>query len=175
MHHAKPLTPVIGAEISGIDLRQPLSLDSVQWLTDQLVRYKVIFFRDQDIDPQQHLDFARDFGPLETHPLNPKDGFPELLVLHNDANRPAADTAVWHSDVTWRPEPSLGSVLIAREVPKVGGDTLFANREAAYRGLDDVTKALIKDRRAIHQFEPMRQHLLQSGADAEKMAKFENK
>ena len=175
MPHAKPLTPVIGAEISGIDLRQPLSLDGVQWLTDQLVRYKVIFFRDQDIDPQQHLDFAREFGPLETHPVNPKDGFPELLVLHNDANRPPADTAVWHSDVTWRPEPSLGSVLIAREVPKVGGDTLFANMEAAYRGLDDVTKALIKDRRAIHQFEPMRQHLLQSGADAEKMAKFEKK
>ncbi|MEC7976109.1 MAG: TauD/TfdA family dioxygenase, partial [Pseudomonadota bacterium] len=66
MPHAKPLTPVIGAEISGIDLRQPLSIDGVQWLTDQLVRYKVIFFRDQDIDPQQHLDFAREFGPLET-------------------------------------------------------------------------------------------------------------
>lgn len=107
--------------------------------------------------------------------MNPKDGFPELLVLHNDANRPPADTAVWHSDVTWRPEPSLGSVLIAREVPKVGGDTLFANMEAACRGLDDVTKALIKDRRAIHQFEPMRQHLLQSGAATEKMAKFKKK
>lgn len=175
MPHAKPLTPVIGAEISGIDLRQPLSLDSVQWLTDQLVRYKVIFFRDQDIDPQQHLDFAREFGPLETHPVNPKDGFPELLVLHNDANRPPADTAVWHSDVTWRLEPSLGSILIARKVPEVGGDTLFANMEAAYQGLDDETKALITGRRAIHQFEPMRQYLLQSGADAEKMAKFEKK
>ena len=63
MPHAKPLTPVISAEISGIDLRQPLSLDSVQWLTDQLVRYKVIFFCDQDIDSQQHRDFAREFGP----------------------------------------------------------------------------------------------------------------
>ena len=175
MPHAKPLTPVIGAEISGIDLRQPLSLDGVQWLTDQLVRYKVIFFRDQDIDPQQHLDFAREFGPLETHPVNPKDGFPELLVLHNDANRPPADTAVWHSDVTWRLEPSLGSILIARKVPEVGGDTLFANMEAAYQGLDDETKALITGRHAIHQFEPMRQYLLQSGADAEKMAKFEKK
>ncbi|MDP7389111.1 MAG: TauD/TfdA family dioxygenase [Pseudomonadales bacterium] len=175
MPHAKPLTPVIGAEISGIDLRQPLSIDGVQWLTDQLVRYKVIFFRDQDIDPQQHLDFAREFGPLETHPVNPKDGFPELLVLHNDANRPPADTAVWHSDVTWRLEPSLGSILIARKVPEVGGDTLFANMEAAYQGLDDETKALITGRRAIHQFEPMRQYLLQSGADAEKMAKFEKK
>ncbi|MEC8481440.1 MAG: TauD/TfdA family dioxygenase [Pseudomonadota bacterium] len=175
MPHAKPLTPVIGAEISGIDLRQPLSLDSVQWLTDQLVRYKVIFFCDQDIDSQQHLDFAREFGPLETHPVNPKDGFPELLVLHNDANRPPAYTAVCHSDVTWRLEPSLGSILIARKVPEVGGDTLFANMEAAYQGLDDETKALITGRRAIHQFEPMRQYLLQSGADAEKMAKFEKK
>ena len=62
MPHAKPLTPVIGAEISGIDLRQPLSIDGVQWLTEQLIRFKVIFFRDQDIDPQQHLDFAREFG-----------------------------------------------------------------------------------------------------------------
>ena len=175
MPDVKPLTPIIGAEISDIDLRQPLSPESVQWLTDQLVRYKVIFFRDQNIDSQQHLDFAKEFGALETHPVNPKDGFPELLVLHNDADRPPADTAVWHSDVTWRLEPSLGSILIARKVPEVGGDTLFANMEAAYQGLDDETKALITGRRAIHQFEPMRQYLLQSGADAEKMAKFDKK
>ena len=175
MPDVKPLTPIIGAEISDIDLRQRLSPESVQWLTDQLVRYKVIFFRDQNIDSQQHLDFAKEFGALETHPVNPKDGFPELLVLHNDADRPPADTAVWHSDVTWRLEPSLGSILIARKVPEVGGDTLFANMEAAYQGLDDETKALITDRRAVHQFEPMRQYLLQSGADAEKMAKFEKK
>lgn len=175
MPDVKPLTPIIGAEIYDIDLRQPLSPESVQWLTDQLVRYKVIFFRDQNIDSQQHLDFAKEFGALETHPVNPKDGFPELLVLHNDADRPPADTAVWHSDVTWRLEPSLGSILIARKVPEVGGDTLFANMEAAYQGLDDETKALITDRRAVHQFEPMRQYLLQSGADAEKMAKFEKK
>ena len=172
---AKPLTPTIGAEIEGLDLRKPLGPASQTWLGDQLVRYKVIFFRDQDISAKQHLEFARQFGTLETHPVNPKDGYPELLVLHNDSNRPPSDTAIWHSDVTWRAQPSLGSILIARKVPEIGGDTLFADMEAAYDGLDDSVRAAIEGRHAVHRFEPMRQYLLQSGADTEQMTKFEKK
>jgi taurine dioxygenase len=175
MPSVKEITPSIGAEIEGVDLGQPLSSVYVEWLIEQLVKYKVIFFRDQLIDSSQHLNFARRFGTLETHPVNPKEGFPELLVLHNDADRPPADTAVWHSDVTWRQEPSLGSILIARQVPDVGGDTLFANMEAAYRSLDAETQTLISGLRAIHRFEPMRRYLEGSGADAKKLAKFDKK
>ena len=81
-------TPTIGAEIRGIDLRQDISQENVEWLEAQLVRHKVIFFRDQNIDPAAHLGFARKFGELETHPVNPKEGFSEIMVLHNNAENP---------------------------------------------------------------------------------------
>mgnify|MGYP001480956194 CR=1 FL=1 len=139
------LTPNIGAEITEIDLRHPIDTNTANWLKGQLVKHKVIFFRDQAIDSQEHLNFAQLFGDLETHPVNPKEGFSEILVLHNHADNPPSDTAVWHSDVTWRNKPSLGSILVARKVPTLGGDTLFANMELAYDGLDDQTKNLIQN------------------------------
>ena len=166
-------TPTIGAEIRGIDLSQDISQENVEWLEAQLVRHKVIFFRDQNIDPAAHLGFARKFGELETHPVNPKEGFSEIMVLHNNAEKPPSGTAVWHSDVTWRAKPSLGSILIARKVPNVGGDTLFADMEAAYEFLDDATQSEIKGMKAKHQFAPMRRYLIESGADAERLARFD--
>ncbi|MDG1124871.1 MAG: TauD/TfdA family dioxygenase [Pseudomonadales bacterium] len=173
MLQARALTPTIGAEISGVDLTQALSEEAMDWIRHQLLHYKVIFFRDQSIDTQQHIAFAKQFGELEKHPIQPKEGFPEVMVLHNDAERPPAGTAFWHSDVTWRPEPSLGSILIARKVPEVGGDTLFANMESAYAGLDDATLELIEGRNAIHAFEPLRQALIKRSASAEELAQYE--
>ena len=172
MLQAFAITPTIGAEISGVDLTQTLSQETVAWISQLLLDYKVIFFRDQPIDTPQHLAFARQFGELEVHPIQRKEGFPEVLVLHNDAERPPAGTAFWHSDVTWRPEPSLGSILIAKKVPEVGGDTLFANMEAAYADLDDTTRAQIEGRNAIHAFEPLRQALIKRGASAEELAQY---
>jgi len=166
------LTTAIGAEITDIDLREPLSASRIEWLSAQLVEHKVIFFRDQELTTDEHLDFARQFGDLETHPVNPKQGFPEVLVLHHDQERPPQGTAYWHSDVTWRPEPSLGSVLLARKVPQLGGDTLFANMEAAYEGLDQETRQQIDGRNAIHAFEPLRRTYMKAGAE-EKLAKFD--
>lgn len=171
---AIPQTPTIGAEIQGLDLRQKISAANVDWLIEQLVRFKVIFFRDQNIDAEAHLRFAREFGQLETHPVNPKENFPELLVLHHHADNPPSGTAVWHSDVTWRKSPSLGSILIARQVPTVGGDTLFADMEAAYAYLDEKTRHEVSELQAIHQFAPMRRHLIKSGANAERLAKFDS-
>ena len=170
MPEARPLTPMIGAEISSINLSEPIARQDVEWLNQQLVEHKVLFFRNQPLSTEQHLDFARLFGELETHPVTPKQNYPEVMVLHNDADRPPQSTAFWHSDVTWRTEPSLGSVLLARVVPKVGGDTLFANMEAAYEGLDPATRKLIDGRRAIHAFNPMRKMLIASGAGADKIA-----
>lgn len=173
MSIVRKITPSIGAEISGIDLTKPIKQETLSWLTQQLVDHKVIFFRDQPIDTLQHLEFARQFGELEAHPIYPKEGFPEVMVLHNDAKRPPSGTAFWHSDVTWRPEPSLGSILLARCVPETGGDTLFANMEAAFEGLDTKTKELIEGQTAVHGFEPLRQSLIQQGANAERLAQYE--
>lgn len=166
-------TPNIGAEITGIDLSQSICQKSVEWLRAQLVKHKVIFFRDQSVDSEAHLRFAREFGKLETHPVNQKPGFAEIMVLHNNAEKRPSGTAVWHSDVTWREKPSLGSILIARKVPKVGGDTLFANMEIAYELIDESIRTEISEMKAVHQFQPMRRYLIASGASAKKLSRFD--
>ena len=147
-----PLTPTIGAEVEGIDLRRPLDAATLISMRQALLDWKVLFFRDQDITTEQHLEFARQFGALEIHPFAPsKPGYPEVLAItHDRDNRGRENT--WHSDVTWRIEPSLGSVLRAIEVPEVGGDTLFADMVAAYEGLKDEVKEKIEGRAAVHDF-----------------------
>jgi taurine dioxygenase len=117
-----------------------------------LLEYKVIFFRDQDITSEQHVAFARRFGALETHPFVPhREGHPEVMVLEKNEQVGGYEN-VWHSDVTWRLEPSLGSVLLARRVPPVGGDTLFCDMYAAYDGLSDRVRTSLEGLRAVHDF-----------------------
>ena len=161
LHH---LTPVIGTEVLGIDLAAELDDATIHWLSDLLVQRKVLFFREQHISQEAHIAFARRFGQLEVHPFTRNDTtHPEIIHLDNDRESPPRIN-VWHSDVTWRVEPSLGSILRARQVPQVGGDTLFANMEAAYDKLDDETKATIDDLIAVHDNEPFLQGMRASGA-----------
>ncbi len=136
----KPLSPVIGAELHGIDLREDLSDAAIAAIRQALLDWKVIFFRDQNISRAQHIAFARRFGDLEIHPATPKDQpDPEVLRIEHGPNSKGQENA-WHSDVTWRATPSLGSILRSIEIPPVGGDTLFANMEAAYEGLSPEMK-----------------------------------
>src|SRR5262245_34937785 len=109
----RPLRPTIGAEICGIDLRDEPHDGTTAELDKAFLDHKVLFFRDQDITSEQHVAFARHFGELEVHPFVPsKDGYPEVMVLQHDENFRGTENA-WHSDVTWRLEPSLGSILRA--------------------------------------------------------------
>lgn len=159
----RPFTPTIGAEIRGIDLARPLEASTLSDLRAALLEWKVLFFRDQDITTEQHLDFARCFGKLEVHPFAPhKPGYPEVLaIMHNRESRGKENT--WHSDVTWRLEPSLGSILRSIEIPAVGGDTLFADMYAAYEGLSEEAKVKIEGRTAIHDFAHFRKGLRKAG------------
>lgn len=168
-----PMTPTIGAEIEGVDLSRPLAASTVSALRQALLDWKVLFFRDQDITTEQHLAFARCFGELEVHPFAPhKPDYPEVLAItHDDKNRGRENT--WHSDVTWRVEPSLGSVLRAIEVPPVGGDTLFSDMYAAYEGLKDEVKAKIDGKVAVHDFTHFRQGMRRRGATEEQIRAFE--
>ncbi len=147
--HARPLTPAIGAELLGADLRK-LDDRLVEEVRDALLRYQVVFFRDQDISRSQHIAFARAFGDLEIHPATPKDQEdPEVLrIAHGPQSR--GQENMWHSDVTWRERPSLGSVLRAVQVPETGGDTLFANMQLALQRLDDATREQISGLVAVH-------------------------
>lgn len=145
-----PLAPCIGAEIAGIDLAHEQDDETIAEIRAALLTHKVVFFRDQHITPAQHIAFARRFGSLEIHPATPKDQpDPEVLhIAHGPDSR--GQENFWHSDVTWRAEPSLGSILRAIEVPPVGGDTLFADMGAAFRGLSPAMQDWCRSLRAVH-------------------------
>lgn len=146
----KPLTPAIGAEIHGIDLAAPDTASRIPEIRAALLRHGVIFFRDQDLTQEQHIAFAREFGDLEVHPATPKDqpNREVLRIAHGPKSR--GQENYWHSDVTWREEPSLGSILLAREVPDCGGDTLFANMHLAYERLSEQMKRFCEGLTAVH-------------------------
>lgn len=168
-----PMTPTIGAEIEGVDLSRPLTAATVSALRQALLDWKVLFFRDQAITTEQHLAFARNFGELEVHPFAPhKPDYPEVLAItHDDKSKGRENT--WHSDVTWRLEPSLGSILRAIEVPPVGGDTLFADMYAAYDGLKDEVKVRIDGAMAVHDFTHFRAGMRRRGKTEAEIAAFE--
>jgi taurine dioxygenase len=170
-----PLTPTIGAEVEGIDLRLPQDAQTLSDLRAALLDWKVLFFRDQDLTTEQHLDFARCFGDLEVHPFAPhKTGYPEVLAITHDRESKGRENT-WHSDVTWREKPSLGSILRALEVPAVGGDTLFADMYAAYDGLADPVKAKIEGAMAMHDFAHFRLRMVKQGKTAEEIEAFNQK
>ncbi len=145
-----PLTPAIGAELSGINLSEPLSAEIIADIRQTLLDNKVIFFRDQNLNREQLLHFAKSFGALEIHPATPKDQpNPEILRIEHGAKSKGQEN-MWHSDVTWRTKPSLGSVLSALEIPPVGGDTLFANMNLAYEKLPQDVREHITGMTAVH-------------------------
>ena len=148
------LTPVIGAELSGVDLSRPLSNRQFDEVHRALAENLVIFFRDQHMTDEQHLDFGRRFGELHLHPAAPSvPGHPELMVIHADANSPRANGEGWHTDVSCDEEPPMGSILYIRTAPPHGGDTLFANMYAAYEALSARMQAYLEGLRALHDGE----------------------
>jgi len=168
-----PESPTIGATLGGVDLRQQLDDDTIATIRQALLDYKVLFFRNQDITTEQHLDFARRFGELEVHPFAVnKPEYPEVLAITHDADHPGRENG-WHSDVTWRLEPSLGSILRCLEGPAVGGDTLFADMYAAYDGLPQRIKERVEGRVARHDFAHFRTRLRQRGATDDEVAEME--
>ena len=168
----RQMSTTIGAMISGVDLATELNDATVAVLRQALLDWKVIFFRDQDITTEQHLAFGRRFGELEVHPVAPgKPGYPEVRAISHDADRPGYEN-LWHSDVSWRLQPSLGSVLRNVESPDVGGDTLFADMYAAYDGLPQRVRDRVDGLVARHDFAGFRRGLQRRGATDEKIAEF---
>ena len=171
----KRLSPSIGAELLDLDLKNSLSEDLKDEIYQALLVYKVIFFRDQDLSIEEHLEFANNFGELEIHPFANNDKqYPEVLkITHNEKNKGREN--LWHSDVTWRLEPSLGSILRMKEAPKVGGDTLFADMYAAYEDLSDEMKEQLDGAVAVHDFEGFRKRLEKKGVSKEEIEDFNKK
>jgi taurine dioxygenase len=146
----------LGAEILGVDLKAPMDDDAFAAFEAALVEHKVLAVRDQFLTTEQHVAFSRRFGELEVHPMRPQGQFPEILVLDNHKDNPVLSTDVWHSDTTFRKTPTKYTILRCEIMPEFGGDTLWANMEAAYDGLSDTFRAMISGLRAVHDFQNFR-------------------
>jgi len=148
----RKLTPCIGAEISGVDLSRPLGEELFRAVHDALMEHQVVFFRDQALTPAQQKAFGARFGPLHIHPASSDhpEGHPEVMVIHADERSRFVAGELWHSDVSCDQVPPMGSILYLLEVPRVGGDTLFASMYAAYDALSGPIKQLLEPLTAVH-------------------------
>ncbi|VVN84547.1 taurine dioxygenase [Pseudomonas fluorescens] len=147
-----PLSCALGARISGVDITQPLNVEQRDAIEQALLKYQVLFFREQPLNPQQQARFAANFGDLHIHPIYPNvPEQPEVLIL-DTAQTDVRDNAVWHTDVTFLPTPALGAVLSAKLLPAFGGDTLWASGIAAYEALSTPMQSLLQGLTATHDF-----------------------
>ena len=148
---AQRIAGALGAEIAGVDLSRPLSDEVIGEIRQALLDHQVIFFHDQHLTPEQHLAFGRRFGELQIHDfVEPAEEDQHILEVRKEPYETRNFGGGWHTDVSYLKRPSLGSVLYAREVPAVGGDTMFASQYLAYDALSDGMKAMLGGMTAIH-------------------------
>ncbi|MFC9355916.1 TauD/TfdA dioxygenase family protein [Rhodococcus sp. NPDC057014] len=157
----RPVAGHIGAEISGLDLRKELADTEVAQVRDALHRYKVLFFRDQEIGHAEQIAFSRKFGDVTpSHPYDDEapEGFPQILAVDSRkyekrfGRKKYSYDNKWHTDVTALINPPAGTILRAHLVPEQGGDTQWTNLVAAYEGLPASLKGLVDGLRAEHRF-----------------------
>jgi alpha-ketoglutarate-dependent taurine dioxygenase len=164
----------LGAEITGVDLRRPISDEVRGAIEDALIENGLIIFRNQEISSDNLMDFGRRFGELTVHPFAPRDANASVLIkFRNDETNPPFRTDVWHSDETFRKEPPKATILVAKEVPAIGGDTVFASMSAAFDGLSDRMQHFISGLEAIHDFKPFRELFDDSEEDRKNIMRWE--
>ncbi|HIM77746.1 MAG TPA: taurine dioxygenase [Rhodospirillales bacterium] len=146
-----PLAPALGAEIGGVDLSGDLSDGVIAGIRQALLDHLVVFFRDQDITPAQHLAFARRFGELVSYPMvSGLEDHPEIVPVVKLPDETHNFGGIWHSDTTYLAAPPMGAILVARELPPEGGDTLFANMMMAFEALSGGMKEMLSGLIAIN-------------------------
>lgn len=155
----RPLPGSFAAEVVGLDLNQPLADEDFRRIHRAHLDHHVLLFRDQRITPAQQIDFSRRFGELQIHVLHQfhLQGHPEILIVSNivENGHPVGlgDAGhFWHSDLSYVDKPSLGSMLLAQELPAEGGDTLFANQHAAWIALPATLKQRVRNLKAEHSY-----------------------
>jgi taurine dioxygenase len=147
----RPIAGAIGAEIAGVSLDRALDDATVAAIRQALLDHLVIFFRDQELPPERFLALARRFGePVEYPFVRGIEGYPEIIQVAKFEHETVNFGGIWHSDTTYLERPPLGTLLVAREVPQTGGDTLFANQYLAYETLSPGMKRLLEGLRAVN-------------------------
>jgi len=148
---AAPVSAHVGAEIGGVDLGAPVPDPVMAEIRQAFGEYGVVFFRDQQLAPEQHVAFAERFGPIDINRFFATvPGHPMIAEVRKEPEQTRNIGGGWHTDHSYDEAPALGSMLYAREVPQTGGDTLFASMYAAYDALSDGLKAMLEGLRACH-------------------------
>lgn len=146
----QPIAGALGAEIHGVDLRC-LDDESFAAIHEAFLEHLVVFFRDQELPPEQHKALSRRFGEIYIHPyLAPIEGHPEVIRIIKQPGDTLNFGGSWHADLTYLENPMLGAILYAQEVPEVGGDTMFANMYLAYETLSPGMRRLLDGLVAVH-------------------------
>ncbi|MBT5051121.1 MAG: hypothetical protein HOM58_21670, partial [Rhodospirillaceae bacterium] len=160
--------PCLGAEISGVDLTQPVSDSDFAIIEKAFIEHEVLIFQNQDISLEQYTAFAARFGELSVHPFRSEDAGAnklsrttkaerrELIILDNDGDHPPHRTDQWHSDEMFRETPPAATMLRATIIPEIGGDTAFASMTAAYDGLHPTLQNFYDSLEALHDFKVFR-------------------
>ena len=145
------LSGAVGAEIVGVDLSTTPGHNTIAAIRQVWLEHGVVFFRDQDLPPARFLDFAKRFGEVVEYPfIKGIEGFPEIIPVVKLEHETQNFGGIWHSDTAYLDAPPMGTMLIAREVPPFGGDTLFANQYLAYETLSEGMKHMLDDLLAIN-------------------------
>ena len=161
-----PTSGALGAVISGIDLAGPLNDDAVVEIRAALNEHGVIFFRDQKLSPERHIAFAEHFGTININRFfKAAPGYPQIAEVRKEPEQKTNIGGGWHTDHSYDQIPALGSVLLAREVPSRGGDTLFASMALAYDALSPGLKTTLETLRAVHSSRHVFGAKSQSAAD----------
>ncbi len=152
-----PIAGSLGAEIAGVDLAGDLSDETVAEIRQAWLDHLVVFFRDQPLPPAELLAFARRIGePVEYPFVTGIDGFPEIIGVTKLPDETVNFGGIWHSDTVYLERPPMGTMLVAREVPPVGGDTMWTNMYAAYESLSPGMRSVLDGLRAVQQLRARR-------------------
>jgi taurine dioxygenase len=156
----RPVIGAFGAEVRGLTLSDGIDDDTVSALRQAWLEHGVLFWRDQPLGPDGLAAVGRRFGPLEQYPfVEPIPGHPEVIAVVKEPGDRANFGGGWHTDLVYRPEPSAATMLHAVEIPRRGGDTLFADGEAAHRALSERMRELLAGLRVVYDVAIVRRHL----------------
>ncbi|MDF2096875.1 TauD/TfdA dioxygenase family protein [Aquibaculum arenosum] len=155
----RQITPAIGVEVGGADLSKPVGEEQLQAIRKALCEHSLLLFRGQELPPEPHIEFSRRFGPLENHVLKQfcLPEHPEIFIVSNIVENGRhigahGGAKLWHSDLSYMEEPSLGSAFYCLECPSEGGETEFASMYAAYDALPEERRRWLDGRRAVHDY-----------------------
>jgi len=166
----------LGAEVTGVDLSQPLDAATIEAIRQAHAAHEVLVFPDQKISAADLMRFGRYFGELSVHPFSTNAAAnPELIVYDNKEGNPPAPTDIWHTDETFRECPPMGTMLCSKIIPALGGDTVFCSMTAAYEGLSDRMQHFISGLEAVHDFKPFKELFAQSEEGRRRLRQYEER